>query len=303
MRIKIVLRLVLALIFGTLALIYSELIPPIPGTNPQLFKVLITLISVSVGFLVFPDIAKSMTITTKTFFNFVIHRLSSEVSNQMVRLSRGVHPPNPSQIQSQLGSVSITRPLILDTSAAIDGRVLDIAKVGFTSGLILIPKYVLLELQQVSDSSDNLKRQRGRRGFEIVEGLKKIKGVKVEIWDKDQSGKNVDDKILNLAKGVHGKIITTDFNLNKLASISNVAVLNVNDLANALKTVSLPGEELKIKIAHVGKDPDQGVGYLEDGTMIVVADGADKIGQTLDVEVTKSIQIPAGRMIFGKEIA
>lgn len=302
MRIKIVLRLVLALIFATLAVIYSELIPPIAGTDSLLVKVLLTLTSAAVGFLIFPDIAKSITITTKTTFNFIIHRLSSEVSNQMVRLSRGPGQPNPQQVQSQLGSVSITRPLILDTSAIIDGRILDIAKVGFMSGLILIPKYVLLELQQVSDSSDDLKRARGRRGFEVVEELKKIKGLKVEVWDKEQTGKSVDDKILNLAKGVFGKIITTDFNLNKLASISNVAVLNVNDLANAVKTISLPGEEFKVKIVHIGKDPNQGIGYLEDGTMIVVQNAADKLGQTLKVEVSKSIQIPAGRMIFGKEV-
>ena len=300
MRIKIVLRLVLALVFGTLAVIYSELIPPIAGTNPLLVKVIVTLISAAVGFLVFPDLAKSITFTTMTLFNFVIHRLSSEVSNQMVRLSRGTHQPNPPSVQSQLGSVSITRPLILDTSAIIDGRILDIAKAGFIGGLILIPKYVLLELQQVSDSADDLKRARGRRGFEIVEDLKKIKGLKVEIWDKEQTGKTVDDKILNLAKAVHGKIITTDFNLNKLASISNVAVLNVNDLANAVKTVSLPGEEFKIKIVHIGKDPNQGIGYLADGTMVVVSEAANKIGAELEVEVTKMIQSPAGRMIFGK---
>lgn len=302
MRIKIVLRLILALIFGTLAVIYSELIPPIAGTDSFLIKFLVTLLSAAVGFLVFPDLAKRITFSTMTLFNFVIHRLSSELSNQMVRLSRGVPSQSVPNLQSQVGSVSITRPLILDTSAIIDGRILDIAKAGFISGLVLIPKYVLLELQQVSDSSDNLKRQRGRRGFEVVEELKKIKGMKVEVWEKEQAGKSIDDKILNLAKAVHGKIITTDFNLNKLASISNVAVLNVNDLANAVKTVSLPGEELKIKIAHIGKDPDQGVGYLEDGTMIVVQNAADKIGQTVKVEVTKSIQIPAGRMIFAKQL-
>ena len=300
MRIKIVLRLALALIFATLAIIYSELIPPIAGTEPLLVRFFVTLLSALVGFLVFPDIAKSLTKTIMTLFNFVIHRLSSEVLNQMMRISKGTRFQNSTQIP-QAGSVSYTKPLILDTSAIIDGRILDIAKVGFIAGLMLIPKYVLLELQQVSDSSDDLKRARGRRGFEMVEELKKIKGIKVEIWDKDQTGKSVDDKILNLAKSLHGKIITTDFNLNKLASISNVAVLNVNDLANAVKTVSLPGEGFKVKIVHIGKDPNQGIGYLPDGTMVVVSQAATQIGSELTVEVTKIIQNPAGRMIFAKK--
>ncbi len=302
MRIKIILRLILALIFGTLAVIYSQLIPPIAGADPLLIRFLVTLVSALVGFLVFPDIARRVTLTTMSLFNFVIHRLSSEVLNQMVRISKGARLMNFSPILPQPGAISYSRPLILDTSAIIDGRILDIAKVGFINGLIYIPKYVLLELQQVSDSSDDLKRARGRRGFEVVEELKKIKGLKVEIWDKEQTGKSVDDKLLNLAKNLHGKIVTTDFNLNKLASISNLGVLNVNDLANAVKTVSLPGEELKVKIAHIGKDLDQGVGYLPDGTMVVISGGAEKIGQALSVEVTKSIQIPAGRMIFAKEI-
>lgn len=301
-RIKIILRLILALIFGTLAVIYSQLIPPIAGADPLLIRFLVTLVSALVGFLVFPDIARRVTLTTMSLFNFVIHRLSSEVLNQMVRISKGARLMNFSPILPQPGAISYSRPLILDTSAIIDGRILDIAKVGFINGLIYIPKYVLLELQQVSDSSDDLKRARGRRGFEVVEELKKIKGLKVEIWDKEQTGKSVDDKLLNLAKNLHGKIVTTDFNLNKLASISNLGVLNVNDLANAVKTVSLPGEELKVKIAHIGKDLDQGVGYLPDGTMVVISGGAEKIGQALSVEVTKSIQIPAGRMIFAKEI-
>jgi len=175
-------------------------------------------------------------------------------------------------------------------------------KTGFISGLILVPRFVLGELQQVADSKDDLKRQRGRRGFEVIEELKKNKGIRVEVWDKDQSGKLVDDKILNLAKSLHGKIITTDFNLNKVASLANIGVLNVNDLSNAVKALALPGEEIEIKIVHLGKDTSQGVGYLPDGTMAVVAEGADQIGKTITVEVTKSLQIPAGRMIFGKKI-
>lgn len=302
MRIKLILRLVMALIFATFAVIFSSLLPPIAGTDQLLVKVLITAISASIGFLVFPDVARNLKNLYFSFSSFLIHRVSSEVSNQLIRISKGLPFPAPSFPSPQIGSLSYSKPLILDTSAIIDGRILDIAKVGFITGLVLIPKFVLLELQQVSDSADSLKRARGRRGFEVVEDLKKIKTLKVDIWEKEQTGKSTDDKILNLAKGIHGKIITTDFNLNKLASISNVLVLNVNDLSNALKTISLPGETLKIKIVHIGKEVDQGVGYLPDGTMVVVEKAAEKIGDSLKVEVTKSIQIPAGRMIFAKQI-
>lgn len=301
MRIRLILRLILALIFATVALIFTELIPPISGTNTFLVRGFFTLVAAGVGLLIFPDLARNSTSIIMRVFNFVIHRLSSEVSNQMVRITRQVSA-FPSLGSSQIGSVSLVKPLILDTSSIIDGRILDVAKVGFISGLVLIPKIVLLELQQVSDSSDNLKRQRGRRGFEIVEELKKIKNLRVEVWDKDQAGKSVDDRLLNLAKSLHGKIITTDFNLNKLASISNIAVLNVNDLSNALKTISLPGEKFGLKIVHIGKDPKQGVGYLADGTMVVVSGVAEKIGREIEIEVTKTLQIPAGRMIFGKEV-
>lgn len=299
-RLKFVLRAILALTFATIAAIFSQLIPPIGGTNPFLIRALVTILAGWVGFIVFSDVARSVRVISLTLFNFVVHKVSSEVSDQLVKFPRPTLPfthPTP-----QIGSVALTRPLILDTSAIIDGRILDIAKTGFVNGLVLVPRFVLTELQQVSDSSDDLKRARGRRGFEVVEELKKVKGIRVEIWDKEQSGKTVDDKLLNLGKSLHGKILTTDFNLNKLASISNISVLNVNDLSNAVKTVSLPGENLEIKIVHLGKDKEQGVGYLVDGTMVVVSDCAEKIGQTIKVEVTKNIQTPAGRMIFAKEV-
>lgn len=300
MRLILVLRLILAFTFATLAAIYSQLIPPISGADPFVVRALLTIAAAGIGYMSFPSVARSVKVITMTTFNFVVHRVSSEVSNQIIKFPR---PNMPfSQPSSQIGAVGLTRPLILDTSAIIDGRILDIAKTGFISGLVLVPSFVLTELQQVSDSSDGLKRARGRRGFEIVQELKKLKTIRIEVWDKDQSGKAVDDKLMNLAKGVNGKILTTDFNLNKVATVSNIAVLNVNDLANAVKTVSLPGEDLQLKIVHLGKDKLQGVGYLPDGTMVVVSGVADKIGQTVKIEVTKNIQTPAGRMIFAKEV-
>ncbi|MDD5416255.1 MAG: TRAM domain-containing protein [Candidatus Daviesbacteria bacterium] len=291
MRVQFVIRLILAFIFATIASIYSQLIPPFFGENSFIIRVLLTLAAGGLGYVVFPSIAKSVVKITMTTFNFVVHRLSFEVSRQISK-----RPATTPVVPLS------ARPLILDTSAIIDGRILDIAKTGFASGLILVPNFVLTELQQVADSSDSLKRTRGRRGFEVVEELKKTKNVQLQIWDKEQNGKFVDDKLLKLAKALNGRIITTDFNLNKLASVWNITVLNVNDLANAVKTVSLPGENFEIKIVHLGKDSRQGVGYLEDGTMVVVSGSADKIGQTIKIEVTKNIQTPAGRMIFAKEI-
>ncbi|MBI2020475.1 TRAM domain-containing protein [Candidatus Daviesbacteria bacterium] len=299
MRVRLVLRAILALIFATLAIIFSELIPPIDSTNPFLIRATLTVLAAWIGFIVFPDVARYIRVITLTLFNFFVRRLSAEVSTQLLRLPRPSLPfGNPSPA---VGSVSLVRPLILDTSAAIDGRILDIAKVGFISGLILVPSFVLTELQQVADSKDDLKRQRGRRGFEIIEDLKKVKGLKVEVWDKQHLGKTVDERLISLAKNLHGRILTCDFNLNQVASVSNLSVLNVNDLANAVKTAVLPGEKLDLKIVHIGKDPSQGVGYLEDGTMVVVTEAAERIGKTLQVEVSKIIQIPQGKMIFATQ--
>jgi len=297
-RLKQIFRLIWAFLFATLAAIYSQLIPPFFGESSFIIRVLVTLAAAGIGYIVFPSIARWIRVISLTTFNFVVHRVSSEVSNQIVKFPRAFSFPH--NTSGSIGSVALTKPYILDTSAIIDGRILDIAKTGFISGLVLVPKFVLTELQQVADSSDDLKRARGRRGFEVVEALKGIKSIRIEVWDKDQLGKAVDDKLMNLAKGLHGKILTTDFNLNRVATVSNIGILNVNDLANAIKTNALPGEELSIKIVHLGKDRNQGVGYLSDGTMVVVADCAEKIGQTIKVSVTKNIQTPAGRMIFAK---
>lgn len=299
MRLVLILRLILALIFATFAAIFSQLIPPFPGTDLPLVRVMLTMIAAILGFALFPDIARYVRMLSATLFNFVVHRLSTEVSNQLAKIRPSFPFTHPTP---QIGAVSLTRPQILDTSVIIDGRILDIAKVGFLSGLLLLPRFVLSELQQVADSADDLKRARGRRGFEIVDELKKVKGTRVEIWDKDQAGKTVDEKLINLCKSLHGKILTTDFNLNKVAQASNIPVLNVNDLSNAVKTKLVPGEKVEIKIVHIGKDPKQGVGYLSDGTMVVISDAADLIGKTIEVEVTKTIQIPQGRMIFCRKM-
>lgn len=190
---------------------------------------------------------------------------------------------------------------ILDTSVIIDGRIADICKTGFIEGTLVIPEFVLEELQHIADSSDLLKRNRGRRGLDILNKIQKELDVKVLIYEGDfEDVSEVDSKLVKLAKLLTGKVITNDFNLNKVCELQGVAVLNINDLANAIKPVVLPGEEILVQVIKDGKEHGQGVAYLDDGTMIVVEDGRDFIGTTLEVMVTSVLQTSAGRMIFAK---
>ncbi|CDF58925.1 PIN/TRAM domain-containing protein [Thermobrachium celere] len=194
-----------------------------------------------------------------------------------------------------------SQPKILDTSVIIDGRILDILKTGFVEGTIVIPQFVLEELRHIADSSDNLKRARGRRGLDILNEIQKELPVTVEICDKDfPNVSEVDSKLLKLAEVLGGKIITNDFNLNKVAEFQGVPVLNINELANAVKPVVIPGEEMNIHIIKDGKESGQGVAYLDDGTMIVVEGGKKHVGEVVDVIVTSVLQTAAGRMIFAK---
>lgn len=295
------LRLIMAIGFAMPAFIFSEVVPDIPPFSHNFLRAIITIWFGLIGYGLFPDLAKIITSYTISMINTFVSRISTDVMDQIARLPHQNPFSVPYPNAAPIGGVSVNQPVLLDTSAIIDGRILDIAKTGFISGTILLPTFILAELQQVSDSSDFLKRSRGRRGFEIVEELKKIKGIRIEIWDKEPVAKTVDDKLLKLAKALHGKIITTDFNLNRVASVSNIAILNVNDLANAVKTVAIPGEALKVKVVHLGKDSKQGVGYLPDGTMIVVENGANLVGEDILTEVTRVIQVAAGRMIFVKK--
>lgn len=192
-------------------------------------------------------------------------------------------------------------PKILDTSVIIDGRIADIAETGFIEGPLLIPQFVLGELQHIADSHDPLKRTRGKRGLEILQHLQKQVNVDVRIVGSDYpSVREVDAKLIELAKEVNGKIMTNDSNLNKVAGLQGIEVLNINALANSLKPVVLPGEEINAKIVKEGKEMGQGVAYLDDGTMIVVDNGRKQIGKNMDVIVTSVLQTPAGRMIFAR---
>lgn len=196
--------------------------------------------------------------------------------------------------------VKLTNPFFLDTSAIIDGRILDVGKLGFLWGTFIVPEFILRELKHIADNVDSLKRARGRHGLEVLAGLKKIKGVKLRIMNLEVEDPEIDEKLVKLAKAYRGRIITCDFNLNKKASVQGIQVLNVNELVNALKTKVLPGEELEVKIVEAGKEKGQGVGYLLDGTMIVVDKGENLVGEIVVVNVSRVFQTAAGRMIFTK---
>lgn len=193
------------------------------------------------------------------------------------------------------------KPKILDTSVIIDGRIADICQTKFLEGTIVIPQFVLEELQHIADSSDVLKRNRGRRGLDILNRIQKELKADVEIYDGDfEDIQEVDSKLVKLAQKMDGVVVTNDFNLNKVCDFQGVEVLNINDLANAVKPVVLPGEELVVQVIKDGKEQRQGIAYLDDGTMIVVEEGRDHIGKTIEVLITSVLQTSAGRMIFAK---
>src|SRR5688500_1645331 len=192
---------------------------------------------------------------------------------------------------------------VLDTSVIIDGRIADICETGFMDGTLVIPQFVLKELQLVADSSDSMKRNRGRRGLDILQKIQKMSGLEVTISDIDfPEVREVDLKLIELARSLQGKIVTNDFNLNKVAQLRGVEVLNINELANSLKPVVLPGEQMKVFILKEGKEYNQGVAYLDDGTMVVVDNARRMISRNIDIVVTSVLQTTAGKMIFGRYI-
>lgn len=192
------------------------------------------------------------------------------------------------------------RPAILDTSVIVDGRILDIIETQVMQGVIIVPRFVLDELQLIADSADKLKRARGRRGLEVLQKLQALTSIEIHIEERDAEGINVDQKLIDLAHQMQGRVMTNDFNLNKIAELRGVDVININDLAKALKPVVLPGEHMTVKLVKAGESPTQGVGYLEDGTMVVVENGRSHLDHLVDLVVTSTLQTSAGRMIFGR---
>ena len=209
------------------------------------------------------------------------------------RASKGTHGTS--------GKWQQDKSILIDTSVIIDGRIADIARTGFISGTLVIPRFVLNELQYIADSAESLRRQRGRRGMEVLSDLQKEKAITTTIADIDVEGvREVDEKLIMLARQMQAPILTNDYNLNRVAELQGVQVLNINDLANAVKSILLPGELLAVNVIQEGKEVGQGVGYLDDGTMVVVEEGRSFIGKEIAVSVTKVLQTAAGRMIFSK---
>ena len=209
--------------------------------------------------------------------------------------------PGRQNDEGQASNPPSYRTVLLDTSVIIDGRIADIARTGLLVGTLLIPRFVLNELQFIADSSDNLRRQRGRRGIEVISQLQKDTSTPLRISDMDVEGvREVDDKLVVLARQLRCPILTNDYNLNRIAELQGVSVLNVNELANAVKLVFLPGESIEVNVIQEGKETGQGVGYLDDGTMVVVEDGRTFLNKKINVTVTKVLQTAAGRMIFAR---
>lgn len=223
--------------------------------------------------------------------------------NDLYSVLHGVFPRGNSEHTSDAGGSgwAESRTILLDTSVIIDGRIADIARTGFLPGSLLIPRFVLNELQYIADSADSMRRQRGRRGMEVLSQLQKEPTIPVRISDIDVEGiREVDDKLITLARQLRCPILTNDYNLNRVAELQGVTILNVNELANAVKSVLLPGEILNIRVIQEGKEAGQGVGYMDDGTMVVIENGQRCLNQQLNVIVTKVLQTAAGRMIFAR---
>lgn len=228
-----------------------------------------------------------------------------------VSKSRDAMTPNSRQLFGVLGLFDTLRgkphqsnaPKVIDTSVVIDGRIADIMKAGFIEGPLIVPEFVLSELRHIADSSDPLRRARGRRGLDVLDEMQRIQEIEIMNTSKLKNIEEipeVDVKLIKLTQALNGKLLTTDYNLNKVAVINDIPVLNINDLANAIKPVVIPGEKMIVRVVKQGKDQMQGIGYLDDGTMIVVENGRDRIGEEATITVTSVIQTSAGKMIFGR---
>jgi uncharacterized protein YacL len=195
------------------------------------------------------------------------------------------------------------KPFILDTSVVIDGRIADIVETGVIDNQLILPRFALTELQAIADSSDKLRRARGRRGLDVLNRMRGNANLDFKIYDRElpeMKGQSVDIKLLTLARHLGGKVVTGDYNLNKVAKLQNVPVINLNEVANSLKPVFLPGEQVRVKVVKPGEGPGQGIGYLDDGTMIVIEEGRSHLGEHVDITVTSMLQTNAGRMVFGR---
>ncbi|RBW67730.1 PIN/TRAM domain-containing protein [Bacillus taeanensis] len=276
------------LLFGTMGLVFGLIVA--------------FLINVSLSELNIPVVSDVLPVFLTILIGYFGYQVGFKKRDELVNFfSMNRSKDKKKEMEEADSEAELLKLKILDTSVIIDGRIADICQTGFLEGTLVIPQFVLEELQHIADSSDVLKRNRGRRGLDILNKIQKELAVNVEIYEGDfEEIHEVDSKLVKLAKLLSGAVVTNDFNLNKVCELQNVAVLNINDLANAVKPVVLPGEELNVQVIKDGKEHNQGVGYLDDGTMIVVEEGRNYIGKTIDVVVTSVLQTSAGRMIFAK---
>jgi len=263
--------------------------------NPYLTQALAALLSGVFGVFAIPFLAEKI---RRWFESLIKATVAKQVGKQIGKAFSSRHKKQRTINRKQKTENSV----ILDTSAIIDGRLLDVLKTGFLDSPLIVPQFVLDELQHLADSGNDLKRQRGRRGLEILDEMKKDKGMNLTVAaGLVPANSDVDKQLVKTAKKLKAKIATVDYNLNKAASVSDIKVLNVNELTNAVKAVVLPGENIKIKITQKGKEEGQGVGYLEGGTMVVVEEGEGLVGKGVEVEVSRVLQTAAGRMVFAKK--
>ncbi len=254
---------------------------------------------VSLLLLKIPILGNILSLLTYGFLGYLGTRIALKSKEDIFNLNK-LSRLSPIKEKSSKKESKIP-PKVLDTSVIIDGRIAEICQTGFIEGKLVIPRFVLDELRHIADSSDDLKRVRGRRGLDILNIIQKELNIEVEISNKDFDDiAEVDAKLLKLAEVLGGKVVTNDYNLNKVAQVQGVEVLNINELANAIKPVAIPGEEMIVQVVKEGKESNQGIAYLDDGTMIVVDGGRKHMGETIRVLVTSVLQTPAGRMIFGK---
>ncbi|GAK04703.1 pili retraction protein PilT [Geomicrobium sp. JCM 19037] len=259
------------------------------------------LIGIPLGEISFSVFSQILPIFLTVLFGYFGYRIGSQKRDELISLVSNFGKGSNKDSKQESSSDKGVPTKIFDTSVIIDGRIADVCRTRFLEGTVVIPKFVLDELQHIADSSDALKRNRGRRGLDILNQIQKELPVQVKIEDIDfDDVQGVDSKLVKLAQKTSGIVVTNDFNLNKVCDLQGVPVLNINDLANAVKPVVLPGEEMHVQVIKDGKEANQGIGYLDDGTMIVIEEGHKYIGQQIDVVVTSVLQTSAGRMIFAK---
>jgi len=300
MNTQLISRVVLAVVFAAIGYFASDRFIKVDGSQTQMgVTAIIMIASGAFGVFLVPMLSRWVRDWSSVFAQRVASEVISQLRLPNLSRVRDLSTRIRRQNNKKKKEAPYVNPILVDTSSLIDGRVADVVESGFLSGTLVVPRFILSELQHIADASNALRRGKGRRGLGILEKMKKSKQVKTIIYSGDDpQGKNIDEKLLNLAKTLKGKILTTDFNLNKVATVSGIKILNINELVNQLKTTLLPGEQLQVKVIQEGKEKTQGVGYLNDGTMIVVEGGAGKIGRSIDTTVLRVLQTAAGRMIF-----